>query len=31
MIYIGFVFLDSGHFENHPKWQVGPKISSVNI
>ena len=20
-----------GHLENHPKWRVGPKISSVNI
>ena len=24
-------FFHSGHLENHPKWRVGPKISSVNI
>ena len=26
-----FVFFHGGHLENHPKWRVGPKISSVNI
>ena len=25
------LFLHGGHLENHPKWRVGPKISSVNI
>ena len=24
-------FFHGGHLENHPKWRVGPKISSVNI
>ena len=23
-------FRGSGYLENHPKWRVGPKISSVN-
>ena len=22
---------DGGHLENHPKWRVGLKISSINI
>ena len=26
-----FFSLHGGHFENHPKWWVNPKISSVNI
>ena len=26
-----FAFFHGGHLENHPKWRVGPKISSVNI
>ena len=30
-LYRHFVFFHGGHFENHPKWWVGPKISSVNI
>ena len=25
------VFFLGGHLENHPKWQVGPKLSSANI
>ena len=29
--YMHFVFFQGGHLENHPKWWVGPKISSVNI
>ena len=30
--YIGDLsFFHGGHLENHPKWRVGPKISSVNI
>ena len=30
--YIGVLSLfHGGHLENHPKWRVGPKISSVNI
>ena len=29
--YIGILFFFHGHHENHPKWWVGPKISSVNI
>ena len=24
-------FFHGGHFENHPKWRSGLKISSVNI
>ena len=24
-------FLHGGHLENHPKWRLGTKISSVNI
>ena len=26
-----FPFLHGGHLENHPKWRVGMRISSVNI
>ena len=29
MHYIGI--FHCGHLENHPKWRVEPKISSVNI
>ena len=30
--YIGILpSLHGGHLENHQKWRVGPKISSVNI
>ena len=30
--YVAIVsFFHGGHFENHPKWRVGPEISSVNI
>ena len=32
LTYIGFfAFFHGGHFENRPKWRVGPKISIVNI
>ena len=32
LTYIGiFAIFRGGHFENHPKWRVGPKISIVNI
>ena len=26
-----FLSFRGGHFENHPKWRVDPKISSVNV
>ena len=30
--YIGVLpFFHGGHLENHPKWRVGSKISSINI
>ena len=29
--YISICLFHGGHIENHPKWRVGPKISSVNI
>ena len=29
--YRHFVFFRGGHLENHPKWRIGPNISSVNI
>ena len=30
--YLGILsFFHGGHLENHSKWRVGPKISSVNI
>ena len=32
LTYVGiFAIFRGGHFENHPKWWVGPKISIVNI
>ena len=32
LLYIGVLsFFHGGHLKNHPKWRVGPKISSVNI
>ena len=30
-LYRHFVFFHGGHLENHLKWRIGPKISSVNI
>ena len=29
--YIVFCFFTAAILKNHPKWRVGPKISSVNI
>ena len=28
---MSFLSFHGGHFENHPKWRVDPKILSVNI